>query len=89
MGGESAGAFITSALMGLREAQGLFQRCILESGSIVGLNSVARYGAGNPEIYLENSRRVAKDLGASDSAEGVEVLRRLPAPGFIESVVFP
>ena len=88
VGGESAGAFITSALMGLREAQGLFQRCILESGSIVGLNSVARYGAGNPEIYLENSRRVAKDLGASDSAEGVEVLRRLPAQDLLKAWFF-
>ncbi len=88
VGGESAGAFITSALMGLREAQGLFQRCILESGSIVGLNSVARYGAGNPEIYLENSRRVAKDLGASDSAEGVKLLRRLPAQDLLKAWFF-
>ena len=79
LGGESAGAFITSILLGLREAKGLFRRCILESGSIVGLNPVARFGAGNPEYYLENSRQVAADLGASDSKEGAALLRSLPA----------
>ncbi len=88
LGGESAGAFITSILLGLREAKGLFRRCILESGSIVGLNPVARFGAGNPEYYLENSRQVAADLGASDSKEGAALLRSLPAEDLLKSWFF-
>ena len=88
VGGESAGAFTTSILMGMKEAAGLFHRCILESGSIVGLSHVARYGAGNPQIYLEKSREIASDLGASDSAEGIKLLRSLPAEEIIRAWFF-
>ena len=72
----------------MKEAEGLFRRCILESGSVVGLNPVARYGAGNPEYYMENARQVAADLGASDSAEGVELLRSLPAEKILKGWFF-
>ncbi len=88
VGGESAGAFTTSILMGMKEASGLFQRCILESGSVVGLSHVARYGAGHFQIHLESCREIAADLGVHDSQKGVELLRSLPPEELIRAWFF-
>ena len=88
VGGESAGAFTTSILMGLKSAKGLFRRCILESGSILGVARVARYGAGHPVLLKEASRQIAAELGVSDSPEGVKKLRSLPAKDLIRAWFF-
>lgn len=88
VGGESAGAFTTSILMGLREAKGLFRRCILESGSILGVTPVAGYGAGFSRQYREACREIAAELGASDSPEGAARLRSLPAEELIRTWFF-
>lgn len=88
VGGESAGAFTTSILMGLESARGLFRRCILESGSILGVARVAKYGEGHPVRMKEASRQIAADLGVSDSAEGVKRLRSMPAEDIIRAWFF-
>ncbi len=79
VGGESAGAYTVSVLMMMKEAKGLFKRCILESGSITGISRIAKYGHGNPMILAKGSLEAALDLGADDSAKGVETLRKMPA----------
>lgn len=88
IGGESAGAFSVSILMGLPEAEGLFKRCILESGSVVTIGAIGRYGAGNPEVCRRRSLETVADLGADDSPEGVALLRSLPAEDIIRSWFF-
>lgn len=88
VGGESAGAFTTSILMGLESAKGLFRRCILESGSILGVARVAKYGEGHPVIMKEASRQIASELGASDSPEGVKKLRSMSAEDIIRAWFF-
>ncbi len=88
LGGESAGAFTTSILMGMKQAKGLFRRCILESGAVLGLAPVALYGKGSPRVYRELSAQIAADVGASDTPEGAAVLRRLPAEELIRAWFF-
>ncbi len=79
LGGESAGAFLVSIMMHTDAAGTLFQKCILESGTVRGCASKVRYGAGNYRIMLEQSLKTAADLRADDSPDGVEMLRSIPA----------
>lgn len=79
IGGESAGAFTVSVLMCMPELKGMFKRCILESGSVRACATSVFYGNGNPRRSLENSREVIAALGCSDTPEGVQKLRTIPA----------
>ncbi len=83
VGGESAGAFTVSVLMGMPAAKGLFRSCILESGSILAAATGAKYGGGNPELRIEECRRFAAELGVMDTPEGISLLRSLSAEDII------
>ncbi|MCI8285103.1 MAG: carboxylesterase family protein [Firmicutes bacterium] len=83
VGGESAGAFAVSVLMGMPAAKGLFRNCILESGSIISSAASSRYGAGSVEKRIEECRRFCAELGVTDTLEGISLLRSLPAEDII------
>lgn len=72
--GESAGAFSVSALMASPLDQGLFQKAIGESGSLLGSGQVL--GAAWPLAYAEHTgEKFAKSIGATSLAQ----LRAIPA----------
>jgi para-nitrobenzyl esterase len=78
IGGESAGAWSVTALILSPLAKGLFRGAIVESGSILGLQSFIP-ARGNMEKAIEASRAFAGIFGASDSAEGLQQLRQVDA----------
>lgn len=79
LGGESAGAFTVSILMQMKEMKGMFQRCILESGTIRAAATGSRFGSGNPEKVRQECAEILEELGLEDTAEGLAALRRMPA----------
>ena len=64
--GESAGAIMTSALVGSPQAKGLFQRAILQSGAWMGLQ-MARMTAGTQA--QTNGAAAAQKIGKTTLAE--------------------
>jgi para-nitrobenzyl esterase len=64
--GESAGAIMTSALVGSPEARGLFQRAILQSGAWMGL-TMARMTSGDQA--QRNGAAAAEKIGVRTIAE--------------------
>lgn len=79
LGGESAGAFLASIMLHTDAAGTWFQRCILESGTARGCAVKTGYGRNHYKIMLKRCRELASELGAEDSSEGLEALRKLPA----------
>jgi para-nitrobenzyl esterase len=78
IGGESAGSWSVSALILSPLAKGLFNRAIMQSGTILSVGSVSPY-RGDLQQSIEVSRVLASIFGASDSAEGLEKLRQVDA----------
>jgi para-nitrobenzyl esterase len=70
--GESAGAAISSALVGVPQAKGLFQRSISESGTWMGLNLAPMRSRESAE---QQTVKTAEQIGATSLA----ALRALPA----------
>ncbi len=75
IGGESAGSYSVSALITSPLAEGLFQRAIMESGSILGIPGNNFYSKGNLERSIELCRMMGYPFGAEDNAEGLKTLR--------------
>jgi para-nitrobenzyl esterase len=78
IGGESAGSWSVSALILSPLAKGLFRSAILQSGTILSVQSASPY-RGDLRESIEESRVLAGIFGASDSAEGLEQLRQVDA----------
>ncbi|HJJ48878.1 MAG TPA: carboxylesterase family protein [Methanocorpusculum sp.] len=72
IGGESAGSFNTFALIMSPKAEGLFNKAILESGTLTYiLENQMRL-----DKAIEIGKNFAKQFGANDSKEGLEILRK-------------
>jgi para-nitrobenzyl esterase len=78
IGGESAGSVSVSALIVSPRAEGLFRSAIMESGSVLGIPSLAA-SRGNLQTSIETSLLFAKIFGAADNADGLEQLRLVDA----------
>ncbi len=79
IGGESAGSYSVSALITSPLAEGLFQRAIMESGSILGIPGNNFYSKGNLERSIELCRMMGYTFGAKDNAQGLRALRSADA----------
>lgn len=79
VGGESAGAGLTSMLMQTDCAGRLFQRCIMESGSARGFVPNSRAGQGSVDWMLLQGQRLAAAFGVEDNAAGLDFLRKQKA----------
>ncbi len=75
IGGESAGSYSVSALITSPLANGLFQRAIMESGSILGIPANNFYSKGDLKRSIDLCRMMGHPLGAEDNAEGLKALR--------------
>ena len=78
-GGESFGAFSTSALILSPLAEGLFQRVIMESGTILGNGGCDQYAKCDLNRAIELSNMLAYTFGAKDDAEGLKKMRAADA----------
>ncbi len=79
IGGESAGSYSVSALIASPLAGGLFQRAIMESGSILGVPGNNFYSKGDLARSIELNRMMAYTFGAADDAKGLAALRSADA----------
>lgn len=79
IGGESAGAFSVSNLIMSPLTDGLFARAIMESGSLLSNQAIAPFTRAELDKTIAMSQEYAAQFGASDSAEGLEVLRSIDA----------
>lgn len=79
LGGESAGAFSVTGLLLSPLAKNLFNRAIIESGSILSIGSFCTRAKGNLKKSITMGRDFAQIFDATDSAEGLEKLREAPA----------
>lgn len=77
IGGESAGAYATSALILSPLARGKFQKAILQSGTIINKPIVEFDASTNRELAMRRSSTLATLFGADDSEEGLELLRSI------------
>lgn len=75
IGGESAGSFAASALMLSPLANGLFNRAILESGTILSYPFVSFDSMENEQTAFKNSARLERHFHVHDNEAGLEVLR--------------
>lgn len=77
IGGQSAGAFMASALLTCPQAKGLFQQCILESGSLVHspiMTASSTWSFEKTEVFRKS---FMDKLGVTDSKEGLAKMRSL------------
>ncbi len=84
IGGESAGSYSVSALITSPLAKGLFQRAIMESGSMLGVPGNNYYSRGNLARSIELNRMMAYTFGAADDADGLAALRAADANVFAQ-----
>lgn len=70
--GESAGARLTSTLVGLPAAKGMFRRAIIESGSFMGLSA-------SPMQTLDEAERAGQQAATALGAKSIADLRALSA----------
>jgi para-nitrobenzyl esterase len=85
IGGESAGSWSVSALVLSPLAKGLFRSAIMESGSILAMQSMAT--RGDLQKSIEQSQALASIFGAADTAEGLAYLRQLD--GYVLNYLSP
>jgi para-nitrobenzyl esterase len=78
IGGESAGSWSVSALILSPLAKGLFRNAIMESGTILGIQTLTSSRA-DLQKSIEVSQTLAGIFGASDTAEGLNQLRQVDA----------
>jgi para-nitrobenzyl esterase len=88
IGGESAGAYSVSALITSPLTEGLFQRAIMESGSILGVPGNHYYSQGNLERSILRDSMLAYTFGATDDAMGLAALRAVDAGLFAQMTPF-
>jgi para-nitrobenzyl esterase len=83
--GESAGAAMSSALVGSPPAKGLFQRAISESGTWMGLNLAPMRSRESAEqqTLVAAGRLGAMDLGALRALSADDAADKLPKQGMI------
>lgn len=79
IGGESAGSYSVSGLISSPLAEGLFQRAIMESGSMLGVPGNCFYSRGNLQRSIELDNMMAFTFAATDDASGLEKLRAADA----------
>lgn len=80
IGGESAGAVSVSNLMMSPLADGLFQKAILESGSILSaVDGAPLIDGGSLDEAVASSQVFAAQFGAEDTEEGLALLRTVDA----------
>ncbi len=84
VGGESAGSYSTSMLIQSPLAEGLFQRAIMESGSILGVPGNSQYAKGNLERSIAMGQELAFTFNAKDDQEGLGRLRAADAKIFMQ-----
>lgn len=77
IGGESAGAYACSALVLSKKAAGLFNKVILESGTLFNYPIDGYDSRRNNAEAMQASKRFASYFNASDDASGLELLREL------------
>lgn len=77
VGGESAGAYATSALILSPLAKGKFQKAILQSGTIINKPIVEFDGSTNRNLAMSRSSTLATLFGSEDSDEGLALLRSI------------
>ncbi len=73
IGGESAGSFSVAHLIVSPLAEGLFNRGIMESGTLLGTTYLAPYCNGYKEQAYENTDNFMQSMGASNLAEMREI----------------
>ena len=84
IGGESAGSFSVFNMIMSPQAEGLFQKAILESGTLTHVMDASK----SYDDAVEVSRNIAGKLGADDSAAGIEKLRSMDALEISDALVF-
>lgn len=82
--GESAGSMSVSALMASPLAEGLFQKAIMESGSVFTQPIVDPKGGGELENSITRSKALMEALGAAD----LDSLRKLDINEMVEKSAF-
>jgi para-nitrobenzyl esterase len=75
IGGESAGSWSVSALILSQLAEGLFRGAIMESGTILSIQSLTS-SRGDLQKSIEVSQALADIFGASDTAAGLKLLHQ-------------
>jgi para-nitrobenzyl esterase len=75
IGGESAGSWSVSALILSPRADGLFHGAIMESGTILAMQSLPQ-SRGDLQKSIEASQALADVFGVSDTEEGLNHLRQ-------------
>ncbi len=84
IGGESAGSYSVSALIVSPLAEGLFQRAIMESGSVLGVPGNNFYSKGDLARSVELNGMMGYTFGAEDDEEGLATLRQADANIFAQ-----
>lgn len=82
--GESAGAMSVSALMVSPLAEGLFQKAIMESGSVFTQSIVDPKSGGDRESSIARSNALMETLGVAD----LDSLRKLDINAMVEKSAF-
>lgn len=77
VGGNSAGAMATSALILNPHVKGLFQKAILHSGTILSYPFIGFNSEQNHAIAEGRSKKIFSEFGVEDSAAGLDMLRTL------------
>jgi para-nitrobenzyl esterase len=77
VGGGSAGAMAASALILNPKVKGLFQKAILQSGTIISYPFVGLNAEQNHDIAKKRSQKLFSEFGVEDSDSGIDMLRSL------------
>ena len=84
VGGESAGAFCSSALALSPITSGLFQQIILQSGNILGPSFIHGQGGTSLQAVQARTQDIMQRAGCAD----VDELRRCPAEKLVKAATF-
>lgn len=77
VGGGSAGAMAASALILNPKVKGLFQKAILQSGTVISYPFVGLNSEQNHDIAQKRSQQLFAQFGVDDSDSGIDMLRSL------------
>lgn len=77
VGGNSAGAMAASALILNPQLKGLFQKAVLESGTLISYPFLGFNTEQNHEIAVSRSQKLFSEFGVDDSDTGIDMLRSL------------
>ncbi len=77
IGGESAGSVSVSHLVMSPLTEGLFQKAIMQSGNTLSNQGIARVTGATLDGAIDVSQKFAAKFGATDSKEGLEILRSI------------